>query len=311
MRTLGGYFFPGAVIMRFTKPALSLEAQLDLLVERGLTIPDRSRALHFLRHINYYRLGAYWLPFEADHDSHCFQCGARFEDVLNLYVFDREFRLLVLDAIERLEVSVRAQWAYYMAHTHGAHCHLAPALFARRDKYQAQREKLEGEVRRSQETFIRHLRETYDEPLPPVWALVEVMTFGQLSQWYGNTRYRQDRNAVAKQYGLDEKVLGSLLHHLSTVRNLCAHHARLWNREFTFMSRLPRKGSAALLDSLRDDRDRRIYNTLTFILYLMNQVSPGHTWAVRLLKLAEKHEIPVREMGFPQDWRDRPLWQAV
>ncbi len=70
----------------------------------------------------------YWLPFEADHASHIFQPGTRFSDVLNLYVFDRELRLLVLDAIERVEVSARSQWAYQLAHKHGPRAHLDGAL---------------------------------------------------------------------------------------------------------------------------------------------------------------------------------------
>lgn len=295
--------------MRFTKPALTFDAQLDRLIDRGLNVPDRARARHYLEHINYYRLGAYWLPFEADHDTHRFRGGTCFDDVLNLYIFDREFRLLVLDAIERIEVSVRTHWAYQMAHRHGPHCHLDRGLFNNRWNYSRYRQALEDEVQRSQETFIRHLRTTYDEPLPPIWALVEIMTFGQLSIWYANTGRRRDRNAVARVYGLDERVLTSFLHHLTTVRNHCAHHARLWNREFTVLPRVPTWGDQALLDSLRRDRDRRIYNTLTMIVFLMDRLSPGHHWRRRLLRLLDAHGVDEQAMGFPPDWSARPLWR--
>jgi abortive infection bacteriophage resistance protein len=294
--------------MRFTKPALSFDDQLDRLIARGLSVPDRARALHYLEHINYYRLGAYWLPFESDHATHRFREGACFDDVLNLYIFDREFRLLLLDAIERIEVSVRTHWAYKMAHRHGPHCHLDPALFRAAWNYPRYRRALENEVERSQETFIRHLRATYDEPLPPIWALVEIMTFGQLSMWYTNAGRRQDRNAVARVYGLDERILTSFLHHLTTVRNHCAHHARLWNREFTVLPRVPNQGDQRLLNSLRRDGDRRIYNTLTVIVYLMDRLSPQHHWRRRLLHLLETHGIDPEAMGFPPDWQARPLW---
>jgi abortive infection bacteriophage resistance protein len=297
--------------MQFTKPPLSFDAQLDRLIERGLAVANRERALHYLKHVNYYRLAAYWLPFEADHGTHEIQDGTRFEDVLNLYVFDREFRLLVLDAIERIEVSVRTNWAYQMAHRHGPHCHLDRALFRRHWDYEGYRAVLEAEVRRSRETFIEHLRQTYDEPMPPIWALVEIMTFGQLSLWYARTARRSDRNAVALSYGLDERVLTSLLHHLTTVRNHCAHHSRLWNREFTIQPKLPNSGPARLLNSLRRDDDRRIYNTLTLILYLMDLLSPGHTWRQRLLELLKKHGANTSAMGFPMDWQQRPLWIVI
>lgn len=309
MRTLGGYFFWEALILRFAKPALSLEQQLDRLIDRGLSVPNRQQGLHYLRHLNYYRLGAYWLPFEEDHGTHRFRASASLDDVINLYVFDRAFRLLVMDAIERIEVSVRTAWAYHMAHVHGSHCHLQHDLFKPSWRYASYRQKLVSEVARSQETFIRHLRTVYDEPLPPIWALVEVMTFGQLSQWYANTRQRQDRNAVARQYGIDERVLVSLLHHLTTIRNMCAHHARLWNREVTVLPKLPSVGPGDLLASLSGNADRRVYNTLVMMLHLMNEVSPGHHWKSRLVGLLETHRIDPAAMGFPPDWQDRPLWR--
>ena len=93
--------------MKYTKPPLTHAQQLDQLLERGMVCTHHAQALHCLDHLNYYRLGAYWLPFESSHSTHAFKPGTRLEDVLNLYVFDRELRLLVLDAIERVEVSVR------------------------------------------------------------------------------------------------------------------------------------------------------------------------------------------------------------
>lgn len=95
-----------------------------LLRERGLIVQDEAFARHYLAHVNYYRLTGYWLPLEADHANHRFRPGVTFETVLNLYIFDRELRLLLMDAIERVEVSLRAQWAYYMAHQHGPHSYL-------------------------------------------------------------------------------------------------------------------------------------------------------------------------------------------
>lgn len=113
---MGGYFFPRAEEMQFNKSALTHDQQLDQLIQRGLACDDRAEALHYLGHLNYYRLAACWLPFEVDHASHVFKPGSRFVDVLNLYIFDRELRLLVLGAIERVEVSVRTGWAYTLAH---------------------------------------------------------------------------------------------------------------------------------------------------------------------------------------------------
>lgn len=305
---LGGLLVSGGSKMQFAKPPLAYDEQLAQLIERGMVISDRSRALHYLREISYYRLGAYWLPFEADHASHQLMPNTRFDDVLNSYIFDRELRLLVMDAIERIEVSLRARWSYHMAHEHGPHCLLDASCFGSSWPYGKHREKLETDVQKSQEVFIRHLRSTYDEALPPIWAAVEIMTFGQLSQWFKGTRRRGDRNAVARSYGFDERTLVSFLHHLTIVRNLCAHHARLWNRELTFKPVLPTKVDQ-LAQALNPAQPRRLYNTLIQLLYLMNIVNPGHHWKARLIALMNEHEVHPVDMGFPDDWEDRALWQ--
>jgi abortive infection bacteriophage resistance protein len=88
--------------VKFAKPALSIADQIALLRRRGMAVPDAAKAGHYLRHVSYYRLRAYWLPFEqpAETDGdHLFEDGTDFDHVLSLYVFDRHLRLLVMDAI--------------------------------------------------------------------------------------------------------------------------------------------------------------------------------------------------------------------
>lgn len=302
--------------MKFNKRPFTHEQQLDQLIQRGLACADRAQALHYLGHINYYRLGAYWLPFEADHASHTFKPGTCFDDVLNLYVFDRELRLLVLDAIERVEVSVRTGWAYTLAHRYGPHAHLDATLFKKPDRnwnYTQQSQRLEVEVRNAKhhEAFLRHHYQKYDESMPPLWAVVEIMTLGQLSKWYSNLCHGADRNAVAHRYGMDETNLTSFLHHLSVIRNFCAHHNRLWNREFTFTFRLPSHRPPALVTSLNHQDSRRLYNTLTVLAWLLDGISPQHHWKQRLKKLLTQHNIDLQRMGFPTDWQQRAIWQEA
>lgn len=113
----------------FTKPAKSFVEQVQLLQSQGMIVNDVQESIFYLQHLNYYRLSAYWLPFELDHKTHQFKPDTKFEDVLRLYIFDRELRLLVLDGIERIEVSVRSQWAYQLAILHHPHAHLDSQLF--------------------------------------------------------------------------------------------------------------------------------------------------------------------------------------
>lgn len=294
----------------FDKPGTSHSQQIELLRQRGMVVSDPAEAEHCLRHVHYYRLGAYWLPFEASHATHRFREGTRFGDVWNLYVFDRELRLLVMDAIERVEVSVRSSWAYEMGHRHGPHSHLAPELAARRDRWEENLASLRDEVDRSHETFIEHLRAKYAEELPPVWAVCEVMSLGQLSRWYGNLRPMPTRRAIADCFGFDERVLAQLLHHLTHVRNVCAHHGRLWNREFTITPTLPRTKPAGVQKQLVPG-SRRLYNTLALLAYALEVVAPGSTWRGRLVALIARHGVAAAEMGFPEGWRQFDLWDEV
>lgn len=95
--------------MNYTKPAFTITEQIQRLENRGLIIPDKAQAENHLSHKNYYRLRAYWLPFEANLTTHQFQPGTTFDDVINLYQFDQSLRRIILNAVETIEISFRSQ----------------------------------------------------------------------------------------------------------------------------------------------------------------------------------------------------------
>jgi abortive infection bacteriophage resistance protein len=143
---------------------------------------------------------------------------------------------------------------------------------------------------------------------------VELMTMGQLSKWFSNIKSRADRQAICRVYGLDEKIMTSFCEHLSLVRNHAAHHARLWNRDFTKTPMLPKRGETALLDSLSvlpdsDRKLRKLYNSFVMLAYLMNKICGENHWKQRLIQLINHHQIDIDRMGFPADWQARPIWQ--
>ena len=296
----------------FTKQALSLPDQIALLRERGMLIQDEPFALHKLQYISYYRLGAYWLPFEADHASHRFKPDTHFETVARLYAFDRALRLLVLDAIEHVEVALRTQFTHQLATAYGPHALSDPGHFQAsqpRWSHQGALRQLAQDVSDSKEVFIKHWRDKYSDPLPPIWSAIEIMTLGQLSRWYANIKTSADRNRIARVFDCDETVLVSFMHHLAIVRNICAHHSRLWNREFAFTFKLPRARPAAVVASLNHSAPRNLYNTLALLTCLLDRISPSHTWKKRICVLMEQHPPNALAMGFPADWQTRALWR--
>ncbi|MER8515519.1 Abi family protein [Mesorhizobium sp. M1060] len=300
--------------MRFNKPSLSISAQIALIEGRGMAVPDHGHAAHCLQHISYYRLRAYWLPFEDTApagEEHKFRPDTCFDDVLALYVFDRRLRLLVMDAVERVEVSLRGTWAHHLALQYGPHGYLNPLLYRRPDRYAQAFAKLIDDLDRSKDTFVNHYRNKYDDPEhPPIWMTAEVISLGQLSMWFSNLNLRSDRQAISKPYGLDETILVSVAHHLTYIRNICAHHGRLWNKQVTVKMALP-KYPASLKLAMNHVVSGRLYNTLAVLGYLMGIVAPRTHWRHEVVQLMDSCPlVDAAAMGFPTNWRGLPAWNV-
>jgi len=302
----------------FAKPATTIEDQLQRLVARGMIISDPDLARRWLSTVSYYRLGAYWLSFETPPSSEQtrsrrFKDGTRFEDIIDLYVFDRKLRLLVTEAIERNEIALRCAWVYEMANAYGPHSYLDANIFDFGLGYAKKLAKLEARVAQSNETFIKHYLRTYDDPvLPPLWAVSELMTLGELSQWVAHTRDRKLLKRIAIALGLPiHETLTGTFETLSYVRNICAHHGRLWNRALVKRPPVVKRYRHSLVMS--DDKgsglDNKLYNVLVLLVCLLSRQSPDSSYRMRLVALlATRTSAQLSQMGFPKDWQHRPVW---
>ena len=99
--------------------------------------------------------------------------------------------------------------------------------------------KVAQEIKKSKEAFAEHYYARYGEPgLPPVRAIVETFSLGQLSRWFQNAKETDMKRDIMHHFGmLTVEAFEGVLHALTPVLNLSAHHGRLWNRRFTL--RLP------------------------------------------------------------------------
>jgi abortive infection bacteriophage resistance protein len=295
---------------RFYKQPLSYQAQVRLLRSRGLVVADEPAAEHCLAHHNYYRLSAYRYPLSEPTNAHQFLPGTTFEQLWRLYCFDRSLRELVNEAAQQVEISARARFSYEYGHAYGALSYADPSLFKNRQKHAYTLKKIDEEIRRSKEDFILHFKNSYGMTRPPIWAACEVMSFGNISKLYEFMLHERDRKRLASTYGLSIADYGSLIHHLSYVRNICAHHSRLWNRKFTITLSLPKKQPPIVVASVHPLESRRVYNTLVLLAHMTKVIEPGSTWHTRVRHLVEAQTFPVAtKMGFPVDWQARPIWQ--
>lgn len=227
--------------MRYSKPPLSFEKQADLLLSRGL-LADKPVLIKTLQNVNYYRLSGYLYPYRQADDL--FKDGTTFQQVWRHYTFDRRLRFIVMDAIERVEVSVRTQLIYALVHSAGAfgygEAQVLPKINA--GAHGRLLQDLTNEVSRSKEKFVEHFKNKYGDSheFLPLWVSGEIMSFGSVLTMYRGTSDKV-KKTIAAYYNVSDQVLTSWLGTLNVVRNICAHHGRLWNRELGYKPFIPRK----------------------------------------------------------------------
>ncbi|MGL5251270.1 MAG: Abi family protein [Enterovibrio sp.] len=335
----------------YNKPALSTADHLALWRQRGLIIDDEERASQYLSHISYYRFSAYAIPYtQPCSQNHHFLTGTCFDDLRALYVFDKELRLLVLDAIERVEVSVRTLLCNHMSLNYGndpfwyldekkfkreyAHKRLLASLERQLhdERRRLEKDLLQLEKRRNlseeqrlilvkktqQETFLRHYLSSYELPrLPPCWMMMELLSWGELSHLYDGLQ-KTDQKAIARGLHTHAELLLSWLKGINVVRNICAHHARLWNRELGVSIKLPTSSSTKWLKHevvLSDPHirwEKRLYPVLVALQSLLSTISPASCWSERLAALLAKYpHVSLAHMGMPHHWQQDPFWQQA
>jgi abortive infection bacteriophage resistance protein len=298
--------------MDYNKQAISINEQLAKLKAQGLLIPDELKAISYLSNISYYRLRAYTYPFQDNEDpEHPFIRPISFEDIINLYLFDSQFRLLVLDAIEKIEISIRTQVIYHWAINYGSHWHLDSALFRDSQQFARDNTRLQQEVNRSTEIFIDHYKKKYKRPPePPCWMSLEVSSFGLLSQIFKNLKTGSEKEAVTKYYGLKNVgIMENWMHSFSNIRNIAAHHGRLWNRRLTAHIKLPTQTTHPFINN-KMILPYKIYAPLCCIKYVLDIISPGHSFTKRMIDLLSNFPlVQEKDMGFPDKWRDELFWQ--
>jgi len=323
----GGHFFKGRSVsmerpLIYDKPATTVAEQVASLVARGLLVPDQARAERQMRAIGYYRLSAYWLSFEDlpgpdQTRSRRFSGGKTWDQIIELYAFDRRLRLLVLEAIERFEVAVRSSWTNHLTLSHGPHAYLDYRLFRDGTVHAKTLAQVSATISQSKEVFIKHYRKKYSSPtLPPLWAACETMSLGQLSVLYAGTLDNSVKAIVARELNFPNKdVLESVLEVTALTRNICAHHNRLWNRRFVKRLQNIARLSGILTfepEPRSNETQNLIYNTLVVLIEALRPQGGIEAWHRDLLALLNgRSEEDQDAMGFPRGWQALPFWAPI
>ncbi len=329
-------------VTQYTKPWMSYPEQLERLTSRGMAVTNEAAALDYLERIGYYRLSGYWFPFR-ERVEYCplglepmpqkkirieripldsFKPGTTFQNAVELYVFDKKLRLLALDALERIEIALRVDLSHGLGR-HDAFAYLQSELF--HDKFSRERDNRTGLTRhqnwlskhdalinRSNEDFIRHNKTKYGLPLA-IWVACEVWDFGTLSVLYSGLQ-EADQDAISRQYGVSNgRVFATWLRSLNYLRNVCAHHSRLWNRNIIDQPRLPTVTEVPSLAPFHQSAHRRARTFLLLCIthHLMNAINPESSWGKRLkdhlLSFPDLSHLGLSldAMGVDEGWQSR------
>lgn len=294
----------------YNKSPFTTSQLIQKLQDRGLIFSDRQGAEHFLFHVSYYRLRPYIIPFQNDTKE--FHESTDFEHIIELYEFDSKLRFLLLETIEKIEISIRSVLVNTYSLSHGTNWYEDSSLF--KDPIEHTKllniiDKMLG--RSSKEQFIAHYNSKYNNPpRPPSWMIFEIITFGTLSNIFAQLNEDQAKKRIAKKFGLRSPIiLKSWLHTLTYIRNTVAHHSRLWNRTLQIKPMKPKKPLHAWIDPRAVKRDR-LYLTISCIQYMLNTISSNNSFSDKLKSLFEEYpSIDLQAMNFPTNWQEQSLWQ--
>lgn len=295
----------------YSKKVISFDKQIALLQERGLIIEDIEKAKSFLRNISYFRLQGFWWEFQIDKENHKFREGTTFEKIIKLYTFDRKFRLIIFDALERIEVALRTKLVYYPSIELDQWWFEDKTNFFNKDFHLDSLLEVDKELGRTKEVFIKSHYDKYgNEHRPPAYKTLEVISFGCLSKLYSNLNNDiTAKNRVAKEFNLPNyNFLKSWLQSFNTIRNIIAHHSRIWNRNIDFSPKFLHKTEFAFIEE--PENKNSIYHCMSCVLFVLNKVSEGHSLKDKIINLLDNNEeIELSEMGIPENWREQDIWR--
>ncbi|MCK3203583.1 Abi family protein [Escherichia coli] len=295
---------------------------VDLLLSRGMDVPDREHAIKKISQVGYYRLSGFWYPCRIPHITtdnirtrlDQVRPGTNFRAVYDLYLFDKNLRLQMMNALERIEVYVRSVIAHelgkisplaYLDDSLINPKHFRPRSHGRPSAREEWINKHNAEIAKSREDFIKWHENKYEGL--PFWVVIEVWDFGLMSKYYAMLKDSY-RNRILSRLGIaagNGAIFQNWLSAMNVLRNRCAHHSRIWNKvnEPRLMP-LPNEPYFEQLN-MNDDAYERMYGMIAVLWFLVKKIGPGSDWIKKVANLVDsKPNLPgcnLTAMGLPDN----------
>jgi abortive infection bacteriophage resistance protein len=102
------------------------------------------------------------------------------------------------------------------------------------------------------------------------------------------------------------------LQSIAQLRNYCAHHSRLWNRNLPgTVKLLPKPPMPWITDVPKEHEFQKLYIHLCLMKYLLNLVAPGNRMTEKIEQLFEKYpSIDPNALGMKKNWKNEALWKG-
>lgn len=300
--------------MIYNKTAKTFLQQLDKLNKRGLEVEDTELALSYLKSVGYYRLSGYWWPMLEDKGMRKFKPQSTFNNVLNIYNFDKELRVLLFSVIESIEIAFRTKLIYFVSNETSPWWFEDPNNFKNKDSFNKLLNSIDRELRLTKENFIKQHYDKYsnDNRRPPAWKTLEIASFGTISKLYSNLNKNINaKRMIAVEFGaVNEYYFPSWLQSITQIRNIIAHHGRLWNKNLPGRPRLLKNAPYPWLKHLPDVSEHfRLYIHLSIMKYLLNRIIPKNNFKTELQDILNKYSnIDPNALGLNKEWFSEPLW---
>jgi abortive infection bacteriophage resistance protein len=301
------------------QPTYTVRDQIAQLKCQGLLFKDEIWAYNRLGSISCYRLQGYWQD-ERDESSHLFDSGIYFEDIMSRYEFDRKLRFILFSGIEQIEIAIRTKVINLLSASYGELWYLDRTLFETattmkngivQTAHLHTINKLQEEFNRALEVFTR------EHQIQPAeaWKLMEIASFGTLVKLYKCLhRNLRERGLIAKEMGVNSpRVFFGWLESIALMRNMIAHHSRLWNRVMEKSPRMQLKNpcGAWFTRPLHYNQISKPFSTISCIVYLCNHLTQSDELKHQILSLIKSYpNVPIYKYGFFNHWELEPIWRA-
>ncbi|WP_085875556.1 Abi family protein [Peptoniphilus vaginalis] len=273
---------------------IDVSKQIENLISLGLQIKNKNYAESALNRVSYYRLiKAYSITLKENGE---YIEGTTFENIVDLYLFDMEFRHILFSLIEHIEVYLRAVITNYFSLKYGNFGYKDLNNYKKKNFQMNTLKELEREINRNEKSpFIHNFKENYEGGEIPFYAVIEVASFGTLSKMYKNMK-NEDKREIAKVFDVNYNYLESWIENLSYVRNICAHYGRLYGAKLTKTPKLYREFSRLGISN----------NTIFASIINLKILAEGDYYDkfhTDLLELINKYpSVELKYLGFIGKW---------